>query len=49
MEVALTNLTDIVGTCMGIITGNSILMTCFVGCLAGIAFGVIKKAKGAAR
>lgn len=49
MDVALTNLTDIVSACIGIITGNSILMTCFVGCLAGIAFGVIRKAKGAAR
>ena len=44
-----TNLTSVVTSCLGIITGNEILMTCFVACLAGVAFGVIRKAKGAAR
>lgn len=49
MADALANLTSVVTTCLSIITGNEVLMACFVLCVAGAGFGVIKKAKNAAR
>lgn len=49
MAEGLTNLTTMVSSCFSIITGNEILLTLFVATLAGSAFGVIRKAKGAAK
>ena len=49
MADALTQITNITTTCFGIITGNEVLMTCFVACIVGIGFSVISRAKAAAR
>ena len=49
MSTALGQITDVVSTCFSIITGNQILMVCFVACIVGIGFGVISRAKAAAK
>lgn len=46
---ALTTIGDLVTTCMGVVTGNSVLMIMFCGGLMGIGFTLIKKAKKAAK
>lgn len=45
---SLSTLTEVVKSCLGIITGNEILMVCFVACIAGVGFAIIKRAKRAA-
>lgn len=45
---ALSTLTEVVTSCLSIITGSPILMVCFVGCIAGVGFGIIRMAKHAA-
>lgn len=49
MEQALTSIGNLVTTGMGIITGNEVLMVLFCAGLVGVGFGVIRRAKGAAR
>lgn len=48
ITTALSTLTQVVTSCLSIITGNEILMVCFVACIAGVGFGIIKRAKRAA-
>lgn len=45
MADALTTITSLVNTALGIITGNEVLMVCFVGGIIGIGFRVISQAR----
>lgn len=45
MSTALTTISTLVTTSLGIITGNDILMVLFCGGLLGVGFKVIRQAK----
>lgn len=47
MTEALATITELTTTALGIITGNPVLMVCFVGSVVGIGFRVISQARNA--
>lgn len=49
MTTALTTISTLVTTALGIITGNDVLMVLFCGALLGVGFRVISQAKRAAK
>lgn len=49
MTEALTSLSELTTTALGIITGNPVLMCFFCGGLLGVGFTIIKQAKRSAR
>ena len=49
MTAALTQISSLVTTGLGIITGNDVLMVLFCGTLLGVGFRVISQAKRAAK
>lgn len=48
MTDALAEISKLVTTAIGLITGNMVLMVCFCGGLLGIGFTIIRQAKRAA-
>lgn len=49
MTEALANVSTLVTTAMGVITGNEVLMVLFCGGLLGVGFKVISQAKHASK
>lgn len=49
MADALTQVSNLVTTAMGIITGNDVLMVLFCGGLLGVGFKIIAQAKRASK
>lgn len=49
MTTAIGQATEIVGSCVELVTGNPLLMVLFSGAFIGLGFRIFKKAKGAAR
>lgn len=49
VTAALTNLTEVMSSAMGIITDNAVLTTIFVAGLLATGFKLVKKAKNAVK